>query len=113
MLGIPSALSTGAIEGLSIVHVNFLGVIKTGVMDIFDYAFGSLLMMLVVLSTCLYTGWFIKTEVLVNEIEQGMPSFKSGSIFGIAPYKIWVFMVRFICPIIIGLVILNMVGAFG
>ena len=45
LLGIPSALSTGAIEGLSIVHVNFLGVIKTGVMDIFDYAFGSLLMM--------------------------------------------------------------------
>jgi len=113
LLGIPSALSTGAIEGLSTVQVDFLGVIKHGVMDIFDYLFGSLMMMLVVLSTCVYTGWFIKTDLLVDEIEKGMPSFKSGRILGIAPYKIWVFMIRFVCPIIIGLVILNMFGVFG
>lgn len=113
LLGIPSALSTGAIEGLSLVQVNFLGVVKTGVMDIFDYLFGSLFMMLVVLSTCLYTGWFIKTEMLVDEIAHGMPSFKSGKILGIAPYKIWLFMIRFVCPIIIGAVILNMFGVFG
>ncbi len=113
LLGIPSALSTGAIEGLSVMQVNFLGVIKTGVMDIFDYLFGSLLMMLVVLSTCLFTGWFIKTDLLVDEIEKGMPSFKSGRILGIAPYKIWLFMIRFVCPIIIGIVILNMFGVFG
>lgn len=112
LLGIPSALSTGAIEGLSLVQVNFLGVVKTGVMDIFDYLFGSLFMMLVVLSTCLYTGWFIKTEMLVDEIAHGMPSFKSGKILGIAPYKIWLFMIRFVCPIIIGVVILNMFGVF-
>jgi neurotransmitter:Na+ symporter, NSS family len=113
LLGIPSALSTGAIEGLSVMQVNFLGVIKTGVMDIFDYLFGSLFMMLVVLSTCLFTGWFIKTELLVDEIEKGMPSFKTGKILGIAPYKIWLFMIRFVCPIIIGIVILNMFGVFG
>ena len=113
LLGIPSALSTGAIEGLSLVQVNFLGVVKTRVMDIFDYLFGSLFMMLVVLSTCMYTGWFIKTEMLVDEIAQGMPSFKSGKILGIAPYKIWLFMIRFVCPIIIGVVILNMFGVFG
>jgi len=113
LLGIPSALSTGAIEGLSVMQVNFLGVIKTGVMDIFDYLFGSLFMMLVVLSTCLFTGWFIKTELLVDEIEKGMPSFKTGKIVGIAPYKIWLFMIRFVCPIIIGIVILNMFGVFG
>ena len=113
LLGIPSALSTGALEGLSIVQVNFLGVIKTGVMDILDYLFGSLLMMLVVLSTCVYTGWFIKTEILVDEIAFGMPTFKSGKILGIAPYKIWLFMIRFVCPIIIGIVILNMFGVFG
>lgn len=113
LLGIPSALSTGALEDLSVVQVNFLGVVKTGVMDIFDYLFGSLLMMMVVLSTCIYTGWFIKIEVLVDEIEQGMPSFKTGKIAGIPIYKIWMFMVRFVCPVIIGLVILNMFGVFG
>jgi neurotransmitter:Na+ symporter, NSS family len=113
LFGVPSALSTGAVGSLSTMQVDFLGVVKTGFMDIFDYLFGSLLMMLVVLSTCLYTGWFFKTELLVDEIEKGMPSFKTGSILGIAPYKLWLFMVRFVCPIIIGLVILNMFGVFG
>ncbi len=113
LLGIPSALSTGAIESLSSVQVNFLGVVKTGAMDIFDYLFGSLFMMLVVLSTCVYTGWFIKIEVLVDEIEKGMPSFKTGRIIGVPIYKLWVFMVRFVCPVIIGMVILNMFGVFG
>lgn len=113
IFGIPSALSTGGVESLSIMQVNFLGIIKTSFMDIFDYLFGSLLMMVVVMSTCLFTGWFIKTELLVDEIEQGMPSFKTGSILGIAPYKIWLFMIRFVCPIIIGMVILNMFGVFG
>jgi neurotransmitter:Na+ symporter, NSS family len=113
LLGIPSALSTRAVESLSVINVDFLGVIKTGVMDIFDYLFGSLFMMLVVLSTCLYTGWFIKTEILVDEIEKGAPGFKSSKILGIAPYKIWLFMIRFVCPVIIGLVILNMFGVFG
>ncbi len=113
LLGIPSALSTGAIESLSVMNVNFLGVIKTGVMDIFDYMFGSLLMMLVVLSTCVFTGWFVKMELLVDEIEQGAPGFKSSRILGLAPYQIWMFMIRFVCPIIIGLVILNMFGVFG
>jgi neurotransmitter:Na+ symporter, NSS family len=113
LFGIPSALSTGAVESLSIMKVDFLGVIKTGFMDVFDYLFGSLLMMMVVLSTCLYTGWFMKTEALVDEIEKGMPSFKTGNVLGIAPYKIWLFMIRFVCPIIIGLVILNMFGVFG
>lgn len=113
LLGIPSALSTGAVEGLTVVQVNFLGVIKTGVMDIFDYGFGSLMMMLVVLSTCIFTGWFMKTDDLVNEIEHGFPFFKTGNIVGIPPYKIWLFMIRFVCPVIIGLVILNMFGVFG
>ena len=113
LFGIPSALSTGAVESLTVMNVDFFGLIKTGVMDIFDYLFGSLFMMLVVLSTCLFTGWFIKTDLLVDEIEKGMPSFKTGKILGIAPYKIWLFMIRYVCPIIIGVVILNMLGVFG
>jgi NSS family neurotransmitter:Na+ symporter len=113
LFGIPSALSTGAVDSFSTPVVNFFGAMKTGVMDILDYLFGSLFMMLVVLSTCVFTGWFMKTELLADEIEKGMPSFKTGSILGIAPYKIWLFMVRFVCPVIIGLVILNMIGVFG
>lgn len=115
LLGIPSALSTGGVEFLSTMSVHFPGAPapKVGFLDIMDYLFGNLFMMLVVLSTCLYTGWFIKTEDLADEISHGMPSFKTGKILGIPYYKTWIFMVRYICPIIIGIVILNMFGVFG
>lgn len=113
IFGIPSALSTGAIGSLSTMQVNFFGVVKTGFMDIFDYLFGSLFMMLVVLSTCVFTGWFIKTDLLVDEIENGLPGFKTKKFAGITGSQIWKFMVRFVCPLIIGIVILNMIGAFG
>ena len=113
IFGIPSALSTGAVGSLSSMQVDFFGVVKTGFMDIFDYLFGSLFMMLVVFSTCLFTGWFIKTDLLVDEIEQGLPGFKTKKIIGVTGSQIWKFMVRFVCPLIIGIVILNMLGVFG
>jgi neurotransmitter:Na+ symporter, NSS family len=115
LFGIPSALSSGGMDFFSNLTVQYPGLPKptVGFLNIVDHLFGNLFMMLVVLCTCLFTGWFIKTEALVDEIEQGMPSFKTGSILGLAPYKIWLFMIRFVCPIIIGLVILNMFGVFG
>lgn len=115
VFGIPSALSSGGAELFSNLSLDFPGLPKpkVGFFDIVDHIFGNLFMMLVVLSTCLYTGWFIKTELLVDEIALGAPGFKSSKILGIAPYKIWLFMIRFVCPVIIGLVILNMFGAFG
>jgi NSS family neurotransmitter:Na+ symporter len=42
-----------------------------------------------------------------------MPSFKTGKIIGVPIYTLWMFMVRFVCPVIIGMVILNMFGVFG
>lgn len=113
LFGIPSALSNGSSEFFSSMHINVFGVEKKGFMDIMDYLFGTLFMMVVVLATCLYTGWFMKTENIADEIEQGAPGFKSSRIFGVAPYRIWMAMIRFVCPIIIGLVILNMFGVFG
>ena len=113
LFGIPSALSNGSSEFFSSMHINILGVEKKGFMDIMDYLFGTLFMMVVVLATAVYTGWFMKTSTIVDEIEKGAPGFKSSRILGMAPFKIWVFTIRFVCPIIIGLVILNMFGAFG
>ena len=113
LFGIPSALSTGSSEFFSSMTVNILGTQITGIMDILDHLFGKLFMMLVVLSTCLYTGWFMKINTIVDEITLGAPGFKSSKILGIAPDRIWVFAIRFICPIIIGLVVLNVLGFFG
>ena len=113
LFGIPSALSNGSSEFFSSLHINILGVEKKGFMDIMDYLFGTLFMMVVVLATCLYTGWVMKTETIATEIELGAPGFKTSRIFGVAPYRIWMAMIRFVCPVIIGMVILNMFGVFG
>lgn len=113
LVGVPSALSTGGSEFFSGMSVNFFGTEVKGAMDILDHLFGKLFMMLVVLSTCLYTGWFFKIGALVDEIALSAPGFKSSKIFGISMAQIWVFAVRYICPAIIGLVTLNVLGVFG
>jgi len=110
LFGLPSALSNGGVEFFSSLQINILGTAKKGFMDIMDYVFGTLFMMIVVLATCLYTGWFMKTSQLVDEIEIGTPGFKTGSILGIAPYRIWVYTIRFVCPVIIILVVLSVLG---
>ena len=113
IFGIPSALSTGSSEFFSGMTVNILGTQLTGFMDILDHLFGKLFMMLVVLSTCLYTGWIINTKVLVDEITLGAPGFMTSRILGFSPAQIWVFAIKFVCPVIIGLVVLNVLGVFG
>ncbi len=113
LFGIPSALSTGSSEFLSHLTVNILGIQVTSVMDILDHLFGKLFMMLVVLSTCIYTGWFYKTQLLVDEIALGAPRFLTDRILGFSPAQIWVFAIKYICPVIIGLVVLNVLGVFG
>lgn len=110
LFGLPSALSNGGVEFFSSMHINVLGTEKKGFMDIMDYVFGTLFMMIVVLATCLYTGWFMKTSQLVDEIEIGSPGFKTGKILGISPYLVWVYTIRFVCPIIIILVVLSVLG---
>ena len=111
--GIPSALSNGSSSFFSSLQINILGTEKQGFMDIMDYLFGTLLMMVVVLATCLYTAWFMKTDLLVQEIEQGAPGFRRRVFFGMAPATIWKFALRFVCPVIILLVVLNLFGVFG
>lgn len=113
LFGIPSALSTGSNEFLTSMEVNFFGTKVASFTDILDHAFGKLFMMMVVLSTCLYTGWFMKIDLIVEEITLGSPSFKTATLLGIPIYKFWVFAVRYICPVVIGLVALNVLGVFG
>lgn len=113
LFGIPSALSNGSSPFFTELQLNLFGTEKQGFMDIMDYLFGTLFMMVVVLATCLYTGWFMKTDRLVGEIQQGSPGFTTPVLFGLSAASIWRFALRFLCPVIILLVILNMFGVFG
>jgi NSS family neurotransmitter:Na+ symporter len=110
LFGIPSALSNGSSEFFSSMHVNFFGVEKKGFMDIMDHLFGTLLMMVVVFFTAIYAGWFMQTRLIVDEIEKGAPAFKTSKVLGVTLARIWVFTIKFVAPVIIGLVIVNMLG---
>ncbi len=108
VVGVPSALSNGSVEWFT--NLTLFG--QTGVMNIMDHLFGVVFMLVVVLVTSLYTGWIMDTSKIVDEINEGSPYFKSTRIFGLSPAKIWVFFIRFICPIVSGIVMLNLFGVF-
>jgi len=98
--GIPSALSQGAVDAFS--GFTLLG--QKSIMDVMDFLFGTIIMLFVVLMTLLYTGWGMDTRKVVNEITHGSPGFTRPVVFGMGADRLWVFMVRFICPAVILLV---------
>lgn len=104
IVGVPSALSNGSSSFLS--SITFMG--QTGVLNIMDHLFGVLSMMIVVLVTCLYTGWAIETNKVVDEIGYGSSYFRQGSW----PALLWKVMIRFVCPAVIVIVFLNSLGVF-
>lgn len=104
IVGIPSALSNGSSDLLS--NITLFG--QTGILNIMDHLFGTVSMLIVVLTTCLYTGWVIDTNKVIDEIQEGSPYFKT-TILASA----WKFFVRFVCPVIILLVVLNVIGVIG
>jgi NSS family neurotransmitter:Na+ symporter len=110
IVGIPSALSGGSSEFLTSMQLNFFGTIKTGFLDIMDAIFGELFIVIVALMTSIYVGWIIKPKVVADEIA-GSSSFFSKPIIGnISPSKIWIFSIKYVCPIVIGLVLLSTMG---
>ncbi len=109
IVGLPAALSNGTVD--SFTTVRLLG--QTGIMNIMDFLFGNIVMLIVVLTTSIYVGWIIDTTRIVDEIDSGSPFFKGNALAGISPARLWIFFIRFICPIIIGLVVLNVLGVFG
>lgn len=95
-VGLPSALSNGSVSWLT--ELSLFG--QTTFMNIVDYAFGTISMLIVVVVTCLYTGWALNPSSIADEIGNGSPAFKSTTFMGITPARIWIFFIRIVCPII-------------
>jgi NSS family neurotransmitter:Na+ symporter len=107
ILSVPSALS--AIEGnfFADLSFNFLGNPLTGFFGIMDFVFGTFAVIVICLMLALYTGWASKISDYADELASGAPSFKG-------PFRgAWIFFIKYVCPIVIILLILNMVGIFG
>jgi NSS family neurotransmitter:Na+ symporter len=107
VFSVPSALSS--IEGnfFADMKLNFLGNELVGFFGIMDFTFGTFSGILICLLLALYTGWAQKISVFVEELTHGAPGFK-----GI--YRVgWVLFIKWVCPIVISLILLDLVGVFG
>jgi neurotransmitter:Na+ symporter, NSS family len=106
-LSVPSALSS--IEGnfFAELSFNFLGHELKGFFDLMDFVFGSFAGILICLMLSLYTGWAQKIADYANELTLGSPEFKG--VFRTA----WILFIKWVCPIVIGLVLLDLLGVFA
>lgn len=107
ILSVPSALSS--IEGnfFADISFNFLGHELKGFFGIMDFVFGTFAGIVICLMLSLYTGWAQKIADYANELASGAPEFKG--VFRIG----WIFFIRWVCPIVIGVIILDLLGVFG
>ncbi len=115
IVGVPSALSYGGSEFLTNLSLPTLdgGQTSNGWFGILDYYFGTVFIVVVALVTSLYVGWGMDTSKVSNEISEGSATFDNRIVGGLTFKKVWVVFIRYICPIVILLVFLDMVGLFG
>ena len=90
LIGIPSSLGFGIWD-----NIQFLGM---SILDTFDFLSNSVIMPIVALLSCIFTGYVIKTKVISDEVKQSGP-FKGEKLF--------VIVTKYVAPVCI---ILNGLG---
>lgn len=113
VVGIPSALSGGASPLFTDMTINLFGSEKKGFLDIMDSLWGGLFIVIVALMTCVYTGWVMDVRKLAGEIGLGAAVFEKKLIGNLTAAQLWIFFIRYVCPLVILVVLLNMIGVFG
>ncbi len=109
LIGLPSALSQGAVEALSDMRYIFgenglFG--QTDLLSILDFLWGNLSLAVGALLLSIFVGWVWGGEEAVKELA-------TGSKFGGFLAKAWVIMIRYILPIVIFVVLLNLFRGVG
>ncbi len=99
LVGIPSALSQGAVGTLS--EMTFMG--NPSFMYIMDFIWGNISLAVGALLLCLFVGWVWGIDRAGAELAQGS-GMSAGAI------RFWGFFIRIVCPIVIVIVLLNTIG---
>lgn len=107
VLSIPSSLAAVKGNFFNNLGFNFFGRQIAGFFDMMDFFFGTLAIVVICLMLSLYTGWIKNVKEYASELAMGSSSFNG------FPKKAWIFFIRWICPVVILLVLLNMIGIFG
>lgn len=75
------------------------------ILDIMDYASNNLFMPLLALLTCVLFGWIAKPQVIIDEVEQG-------GKFKFQRRRLYIVMVKFVCPVLLAILLLQSLGLF-
>ena len=95
VIGVLCALSCGAVDGLSVMGCSLL--------DFCDFFTAQILMPIGAFMTSVLIGWFVPGRIVRDE-------FTNRGTIGAHFYSVWLFMVRFVCPLCIVAVFLHQAG---
>ena len=97
LLGLPSSLGFGVWSNITIFGLSFL--------DFFDFISNSVLMPIVAFLTCIFVGYIIKPDTLIEEIEL-TGKFKRKNLFNV--------VIKYIAPVCIVLILISSIlDVFG
>ena len=95
VVGIPSALSYGLLSDVSIFGKS--------IFDAFDFLVSNILMPLGALLIAIFVPWKMKKDVLIEEFKHGSANVKRW-------FSLWLLAIRYIAPVLIIIVFINMLG---
>ncbi len=93
----------GACCSMSLGDWKFLSVGGKTMFDFFDFMTGQIFLPIVGFFTCLFVGWYLPKNLLHDEFSNW--GTLKGSLFGV-----WLFCVRFVCPLCIVAIFLHQLG---
>ena len=92
LLGVPSSLGFGVLGGISVLGLSIL--------DMFDFVSNSVLMPIVAFLTCIFIGYVLKPQAIIDELEISAP-FKAKKLFTV--------IIKYVAPVFIVLILLSSV----
>ncbi|HED09476.1 MAG TPA: sodium-dependent transporter, partial [Caldithrix abyssi] len=105
LLGIPSALSQGANDfftNFGLIPASYTG---PDFLSQMSFLFGDIALAVGAISLSIFVGWVWGVDRASDEIEQGAPFFRKTR-------WLWSFIIRYVIPVVILLVLLNTVHIF-
>jgi len=106
--GIPSALANGAVGGLSdmswLVGNRVFGE-NPSFLDVMDFIWGNLSLAIGALLLSVFVGWVWGTDNAIGEMQEG-----SGNSFKGILATVWSVFLKYICPIVIAVILANIIG---
>jgi NSS family neurotransmitter:Na+ symporter len=102
-----SASVIGAFCSLSMGAVDVLTFFGKSLFDWFDFITGQIFLPIVGFLTCIFIGWFVPHQIVRNEFtNQG----ELKSIGYIRLFHVYIFLVKYVCPLAILLIFLHQFG---